>query len=379
MKKIILTVSILLAFSVTSFAWATKNEYSATDRTGIEVFFSDFSEDTSGEAPNGFDVVNYGGKVYVEASDNGKGEVKNMLVLSDTMNPSSSDWSGPSTTKKLTPLKGIISFEVRFKTEKTKSDIHPVSFNIRNGNDSACTVAVDASDGILSYTYGPSLSVELAGTGKWQDGEWVTVRVTLDLKEQMAGVEVWADCLVNSDTQFIPSAKYEPSKGKLTYGNLPLNASFSHDSISELKISMSRYEGISTVDYISVYKNAKMPEGKKNISAVSPKFELPEKVPSGKYVNLYYNNEYHYFPAKTLNINSSTYCSVDDLCDIFGFSYENEDESIIINADKKIILSKDKTKESFGISFVPVRFVLESAGFEIGWISETSTITAKEV
>ena len=304
MKKTVsflLIMSLILACFTPACAWGTKNKVSKNQRSGTEVYFEDFSSHTTGEAPNGFDVVNYGGKVYIEACDNGEGKMKNSLVLLDNMNPSASDWSGPSTVKAITPVKGIVSFEFRFKVVKTNSDVSPVSINIRNGNDSACAISVDASNGILSYTYGPSLSVELAGTNRWFDNEWVTVRVTLDLKQQQAGVEVWADCLVNSDIKFVPSAKYEPAKGKLTYGNLTLNSSFTHNSVNEIKISMSRYEGMAYIDYISIYKNAQMPQGNKNISAVVPVLSPIENVPSGKYVNMLYNGKYHYFSAKTLN------------------------------------------------------------------------------
>lgn len=381
MKKIIsfiLTIFLLFVCFAPSYAWGTKNKINNNQRSGTEAYFEDFSSHTPGEAPNGFDVVNYGGKVYIEQCDAGEGEVKNALVLYDNMNPSAQDWGGPSTTKTITPVKGTVSFEFRFKVVKTNSDISPVSFNIKNGNDSACTIAVDASNGILSYTYGPSLSVELAGTNRWFDNEWVTVRVTLNLKEQQAGVEVWADCLINSDVKFVPSAKYEPSKGKLTYGNLTLNSSFAHNSINELKIAMSRYEGKAYVDYISVYKNAEMPQGNKNISAVVPVLESIENVPSGKYVNMLYNGKYQYFSAKTLNVNSSVYCSAEDIKEIFNISYEFEKDDMIFNFSKNVTVPSSKIKESFGIKFVPIRFLLENAGYSIGWVENTSTITVEE-
>lgn len=382
MKKLtalLLCFSLLLSLPLTGGAWATKNIVSKSSRPGTEVFTEDFTDDAVGESPSGFESVNYGGKVYVDTADTGDGKTKNVLVLSDTTNPSSSDWSGPSTVRAFSAQQGIVSVEVRFKVTKTNSEVAPLTVNLRNSGDSICSVSVDTSNGVLSYTYGPSLAAELAGPGKWPQDEWVTVRVTIDFKEQTAAAEVWADCLINSDINFAPSAKYEPSAGKLTYTGLSLTSSFTGNSINEIRFAMSRYEGISSIDYVSVYKDAKMPVGNTNITAIAPALELPAAVPSGKYVNIFYNGEYHYLPAKTLRINYSNYCTVDDLCGIFGYSYEKNGTEITVNADKTVKIPEDKIVKRNGFDFIPVRYALEEAGFKIGWTAETATIVVEEV
>lgn len=386
MKKIIsllLAVTVLLICTVNSYAWMTKNyipyfSEGAAEVRGDVYLYDDYTSDVTGESPKNYAVTRQGGDAVVEYIDMGKGKGKNCLVITDNHNPGGNDYIGPSVLRSFDAVSGIVAVEVRFKTEQLNSDMAPFGITLMNGSNQACGVSLPSGSCVLSYVYGDGMTLELAGSGRIPYGEWITVRQIIDLKEKKADVEVQADYLIDSDIEFSALATYDAKKGKVSYSDLAIRSSFKDSEINSVKMSTSRWEGKQYVDYLSVEKNASR-LSKRQVKGIEPEYVVePSEVPSGKYINIKYLNEYRYLKDKAFIESSSVYASAEDMKSIFKLEYtENEKNISILYEGKNAVISNEEIKKVDGKSFLPLRKVLEGIGFEIGWVSETRTVEVR--
>lgn len=384
MKRII---SIIMALSVcvgcipiTSYAWMTKNYVSyfssqSEDVRGDVYLYDDYTTDVIGESPKNYAVNKQGGNAIVNYVDTGDGKGKNCVVITDTHNPGANDYVGPSATRNFDSVGGIVSVEFRFKSEKTNTDIAPFNISIMNGNASACSIIMPSNNGVLCYGYGDGMTLPLAGDIMIPYDEWITTRVILDLKEGKADVEVVADYLKETDIKFSALADYDPKKGRLRYSDLSIRSDFNESEINAVKFATNKWEGKQYIDYLIIEKDASR-LNKRDVKGIEPEYiTFSADVPSGKYINIMYGNEYCYLTDKAYIENSTTFVSLRDLKKIFDISY-SENDMMIICGDKKFSISQEDVKTVNSVLFVPARKILEGLGFSIEWIAETKTIKA---
>lgn len=398
MKKNILRISAFLCvlgmLTTSAYAWSTKNDDLFKDeesktfasRSASDLFYDDFSNTMAGSAPQGYAVSANGCIVTVETMDVGNSVQKNTLLLHDNRDGGTTEFIGPKVTRNFEKQTDVFALEYRFKLEKTTTDIAPLNVQICQDNAVMCTVMISSGDGILRVG-----DEALLGNTPFPADEWFTVRLVADVKQRKVDVRLQSDYLKGDVANLNPKAEHNKKNGTLTMSNIFILEDFNGDGINNVAFSMSRWAGKQHFDYIKVEKNAKrMVANVKEYVIEAPIVKSPEAIPSGRYLNVLFDGDYHFWSNKPFATNGVTMVPLANYAKLLGIKYTKDNEKITLEQNGKVLTMKvvtnvayangDFAVEKLGEVYVPIRFVSENLGYKVGWIKETATITVdKEV
>lgn len=402
MKKFLqptaLMLSLFLTLSTNALAWATKNEdeiggMQSGAQSSYDLFYDDFTSDKEGSAPQGYQLSLNDCQITVEETDVGNGQRKNCLLLYDTRNEGSTDFTGPKAVRYFEEQTSTFAVEFRFKTVKTQTDIAPFNIEIRLGNNAAYSITTPSDTGILSFNNGSPKPV--AGNQKLPFDTWFTVRTVFDIENQEVDLMIQSDYLKNYDSEFTGNIDFNKSLGRIILANQSPRETFTGTGIDNISISMSRWEGKNYFDYIKVEKDAPRLESSVSGPAIqAPVVENPAAIPSGRYLNLYYEGKYHFWSNRPLSLGDRTMVPLSNLAELLDFDYTLQGDSLRIErGGKNITLTIGQTAAALngspsstdaapfrkgGTVYVPLRFLAENLGFTVGWQEETQTIIIEE-
>ena len=398
MKKNFLRISaficVLGMFATSAYAWSTKNDdlfkdedsEVTTSRSASDLFYDDFSNTVAGSVPQGYSVSANGCIVTVEPGDVGNSVQKNTLLLHDNRDGGSTEFIGPKVVRNFEKQTSPFALEYRFKLEKTTTDIAPLNVQVCQDNAVMCTIMISSGDGILRV--GDEAPF---GNTPFPADEWFTVRLVADLKERKVDVRLQSDYLKGDVKNLNPKAEHNKKNGTLTMSNIFILEDFNGDGINNVAFSMGRWAGKQHFDYIKVEKDAKrMVANVKEFVIEAPIVKSPEAVPSGRYLNILFDGDYHFWSNKPYAIGGVTMVPLANYAKLLGIKYTNENEKITLEQNGKVLTLKavtntdyasgDRAVEKLGEVYVPIRYVSETCGYKVGWNGETATITVdKEV
>ena len=398
MKKNILRISAFLCvlgmLTTSAYAWSTKNDDLFKDeesktfasRSASDLFYDDFSNTMAGSAPQGYAVSANGCIVTVETMDVGNSVQKNTLLLHDNRDGGTTEFIGPKVTRNFEKQTDVFALEYRFKLEKTTTDIAPLNVQICQDNAVMCTAMISSGDGILRVG-----DEALLGNTPFPADEWFTVRLVADVKQRKVDVRLQSDYLKGDVANLNPKAEHNKKNGTLTMSNIFILEDFNGDGINNVAFSMSRWAGKQHFDYIKVEKDAKrMVANVKEYVIEAPIVKSPEAIPSGRYLNVLFAGDYHFWSNKPFATNGVTMVPLANYAKLLGIKYTNDNGKITLEQNGKVLTMKvvtnvayasgDFAVEKLGEVYVPIRFVSENLGYKVGWIKETATITVdKEV
>lgn len=404
MKKILrplaLSLCLCLAVPVSGLAWATKNEDviggsgQIGAQSGSDLFYDDFSADKEGGVPQGYQLSLNDCRITVEETDVGNGQKKNCMLLYDTRNEGSTDFAGPKAVRYFEKQSSTFAVEFRFKTVKTKTDIAPINIEIKMDNDTAYSITTPSDTGILSFNNGSPKPI--AGNQKLPFDTWFTVRTVFDVENQKVDLLIQSDYLKNYEGTFTGNMEFDKKLGRLILTNQTPRETFTGTAVNNIAISMSRWEGKNYFDYIKVEKDAPRLQTSASGPAIKPPVvENPEKLPSGRYLNLYYGGQYHFWSERPLTAEGRTMTPLPNTAELLKFDYTAEEGSLHISkGEQTIVMTVGKTEalvngsplitdaapfQKNGTVYIPLRFLAENLGFTVGWREETQTITIEEV
>ena len=397
-RVISLVLCMVLLCTVNAFAWSTKNDDLFKDeevesfggRSTSDLFYDDFANTPAGSEPQDYAVSANGCIVTVESADVGNGEIKNCLLLHDNRNGGSTEFIGPKVTRRFEKQTSVFALEYRFKTVQLNSNIAPLNVQLCLENAVALSVMASSGDGILRIT-----DEAILGNSKLPYGEWFTVRVVMDMASGKADVKLQSECLKGNIENYHPRAEHDKKLGTITLSGIPFATGFAGDGIDNVTFSTQRWEGKQYFDYIKIETGAKrMTTNVEEFKIEAPVTENPQNVPSGRYLNIHYNGEYHFWSNAPYGINGRTVAPLKNLAKLLGIQYTADGNGITLvkngveihmnmgTTDALINGSKAQLDtapvEKNGVIYIPVRFVSEAFGYDIGWVGETATVTLTE-
>ena len=393
MKKTILRISafVCMAFMLTTsaYAWSTKNDDLFKDeeskvissRSTSDLFYDDFSNTVAGSAPQGYAVSANGCIVTVETQDVGNSVQKNTLLLHDNRDGGTTEFIGPKVVRNFEKQTSHFALEYRFKLEKTTTDIAPLNVQVCQDNAVMCTVMISSGDGILRV--GDEAPF---GNTPFPADEWFTVRLVADVKQRKVDIRFQSDYLKGDVANLNPKAEHNKKNGTLTMSNIFILEDFNGDGINNVAFSMSRWAGKQHFDYIKVEKDAKrMVANVKEFVIEAPIVKSPEAVPSGRYLNILFEGDYHFWSNKPYAVGGVTMVPAENYAKLLGIKYTIDNGKITLEQNGKVLTMKvvtntayangDCAVEKLGEVYVPIRYVSENFGYKIGWTKETATIT----
>jgi len=395
MRIVSLILCMTLVCTMNAFAWSTKNDDLFDDeetdsfggRAASDLFYDDFSDVPSGTVPQGYAVSANGCIVTVESADVGNGEEKNCLLLHDNRNSGSTEFIGPKVIRNFEKQTSVFALEYRFKTVQLNSDIAPLNVQLCLENAVALSVMASSGDGILRIS-----DEAILGNSKLPYGEWFTVRVVMDVSSGKADVKLQAECLKGNEGNYHPRAEHNRKLGTVTLSDIPFATGFAGDGINNVSFSTQRWEGKQYFDYIKVEAGAKrMTTNVEEFKIEAPVTENPQNVPSGRYINLYFNDEYHFWSNTPFSVKGRTVVPLKNYAKLLDIECTIDGDGITLVKNGVEIRMTLRATEAYvngskaqldtapaeknGVVYIPVRFVSEAFGYNIGWVGETSTVT----
>ena len=363
-------------------------------QTDRDVFFDDFTGDTEGAAPAAYSTGGLdNGQVVIEKIDVPGGKKKNCLALVDNSNDSKNQYAGVNAVRPFGNTEGKIAFETRFKFTPKSTGHCSFTMELKSGNTIATRFVIWSADGVFSWQ-GTNKSGPIAHSGVFQPDTWYTVRMVADLEAQSAEVRVISDALKTSPLTSLATEK-DVNNGIIICRNLDFYQSFTGKSVDTMSMSTQVYDGTYYFDYIKVERDAPSIPAL-NVEWVRPapieapvvQAPVPHAVPDR--VNVCLNGEYYYFATAPYIDDGVVMVTARNAADILGLALEragggytlhNDEISISLAPGSAAAAVNGQNKEMQkpvqlmeNQAFVPIRFLAELAGYQVGWENETQTV-----
>lgn len=385
-KRFIGTIAAIVSASVlcssNAFALAVRRDKSLTKGAAArptaqanDVFFDDFTGFDVGARPSYMFNNGIAGSVYeVRTHDVGGKLKKNCLVVDDTV-----DTGGPCPILNITPVKGYVKAEMRYKFIPTGETQWPCARFYFSGDSSK-------NGGVIAQTIFPSNT----GWTVFNNGQNSSLETTALLADTWYVMTYYFDF----NSKLINVSLTNEGTGKTTYvrdeGFTPGEAG---ESLQQLRINCLNFTGEWVFDYIRISQESKPAELpaeniKKGVTPINA-VAVENHAIDGR-INVKVNDKFKYLSAKPyLTEDGNVMITAKNAAAVLDMSYIRLGDVFTLKKDGTEIVLKDgqnsaqingsavqmpeAAKRDTTQLYVPLGFLAERLGYEYSYDTETQT------